>query len=260
MKKTRKIFVGIIAFLLVLSLSFVYASNFSFTLSSDKTTLKPGDTVKISLNISDIDVGESGINTIEAVLDYDEEVFEQVIPTNFAGQNNWSITYNNEEGENKGKFVAVIVQEGVTSDQTIGTLTLKVKEKIEDISTKVTFKDIKTNDGTDEVTVQNQTITLNVENPVVEEPEEPVQQPEQPSEEEEENKPNNEENGNENQNNNQNPSTNNQQKPTNQQENLKPGKLPQTGETAYIAVGISVLIIIIAIIAYKRLKNMKDIK
>lgn len=258
MEKTRKIIVGIIVLLLVLSLGCIYASSFNFTLSSDKTTLKPGDTVKISLNISNIDVGQSGINTIEAVLDYDEDVFEQVIPTNFAGLNNWSITYNNEEGENKGKFVAVIVQEGVTSNQSIGTLTLKVKEGIEDVSTKVTFRDIKTNDGTDEVTVQNQTVTLNIQNPVIEEP---IQEPDQPSNEED-NRPTNEadENGNQNQNNNQNPNTNNQQKPVNQQENLSPGILPQTGETAYIAIGISIIIILVAIIAYKRFKNMKDIK
>ena len=229
MKKIRNIFLIIVLMSIIGIFNVAYASSFNFNTSASASTLKPGDTVVISLNISNIDVGESGINTIEAVLEYDENVFEPVLPTNFAGLNNWSITYNNEEGENKGKFVAVIVQEGVTEDQAIGNLTLKVKYEVEDQSTNVTFKNIKTNDGENEITNTDKIVTLNIEKPVVEEPEEPQ--------------------------------TNIiNQDDIKEEENLSPNRLPQTGEYTFIIIGIVLAALIIGIIAYTSYKKIKNVK
>ena len=228
MKKIRNIFLIIVLMSIIGIFNVAYASSFNFNTSASASTLKPGDTVVISLNVSNIDVGESGINTIEAVLEYDENVFEPVLPTNFAGLNNWSITYNNEEGENKGKFVAVIVQEGVTEDQAIGNLTLKVKSEVEDQSTNVTFKNIKTNDGENEITNTDKIVTLNIENPVVEEPEEPQ--------------------------------TNIINQDDIKEENLSPNRLPQTGEYTFIIIGIVLAALIIGIIAYTSYKKIKNVK
>lgn len=228
MKKIKNIFLIIALMSIIGIFNVAYASSFNFNTSASASTLKPGDTVVISLNVSNIDVGESGINTIEAVLEYDENVFEPVLPTNFAGLNNWSITYNNEEGENKGKFVAVIVQEGVTEDQAIGNLTLKVKSEVEDQSTNVTFKNIKTNDGENEITNTDKIVTLNIENPVVEEPEEPQ--------------------------------TNIINQDDIKEENLSPNRLPQTGEYTFIIIGIVLAALIIGIIAYTSYKKIKNVK
>ncbi len=229
MKKLKRLFI-LIALISILGMTnFVYASSFNFTTNASSTTLKPGDTVVIGLNISNIDAGESGINTIEAVLEYDENVFEPVLSTNFAGLNNWSITYNDEEGENKGKFVAVIVQEGITEDQAIGNLTLKVKSDVNVDSTNVTFSNIKSNDGVEEITSPNQVISLNIDRPVVEEPEEPI--------------------------------TNTVNENTiDEEENLSPNDIPQTGENTYIIIGIVLAAIVVGIIAYVGYKKIKDIK
>ena len=229
MKKLKRLFI-LIALISILGMTnFVYASSFNFTTNASSTTLKPGDTVVIGLNISNIDAGESGINTIEAVLEYDENVFEPVLSTNFAGLNNWSITYNDEEGENKGKFVAVIVQEGITEDQAIGNLTLKVKSDVNVDSTNVTFSNIKSNDGVEEITSPNQVISLNIDRPVVEEPEEPI--------------------------------TNTVNENTiDEEENLSPNDIPQTGENTYIIIGIVLAAIVVGIIAYAGYKKIKDIK
>ena len=229
MKKLKRLFI-LIALISILGMTnFVYASSFNFTTNASSTTLKPGDTVVIGLNISNIDAGESGINTIEAVLEYDENVFEPVLSTNFAGLNNWSITYNDEEGENKGKFVAVIVQEGITEDQVIGNLTLKVKSDVNVDSTNVTFSNIKSNDGVEEITSPNQVISLNIDRPVVEEPEEPI--------------------------------TNTVNENTiDEEENLSPNDIPQTGENTYIIIGIVLVAFVVGIIAYVGYKKIKDIK
>lgn len=232
MKKLKKLFLLIVLISILGMTNFVYASSFKFTINASSNTLKPGDTVVIGLNISNIDAGESGINTIEAVLEYDENVFEPVLSTNFAGLNNWSITYNNEEGENKGKFVAVIVQEGVKEDQTIGNLTLKVKSDVNLESTNVTFSDIKSNDGVEEITNPDQVISLKIDRPVTEKPEEPEE-----------------------------PTTNtvNEDK-LDKEENKSPNNIPQTGENTYIIIGIVLVAVVVGIIAYTGYKKMKDIK
>ena len=164
MKKLVSIF-AIIVVVLMFSIGNVQAAGFSFLTKANATTVKPGDTVTIDLSVADIDAGELGINTIEAVLEYDKNVFEAVSPTDFAGLNNWSITYNNESGENEGKFVAVIVQDGVTENQSIGKLTLKVKSGVKDQTTNVVFKGIKTNDGTNEIPTTDKTVSIKIDSP-----------------------------------------------------------------------------------------------
>ena len=226
MKKIKQVFLLIIFVGILMFDNCVNASSFNFIASTDATSIEPGDTVKIEFSVSNIDAGETGINTIEAVLEYDETIFEPVTSSDFSGLNNWSITYNGEEGENKGKFIAVIVQDGVTEDQAIGTLTLRAKTDITDQTTDITIKDIKTNDGTEEITTQNQVISMNIKNPVVEDP---------------------------------NGETNNQPSNTigqtsnantvGKDESLSPNILPAAG-SSYLLAGIVLFMVVMGIIAY----------
>lgn len=221
MKKISKIAL-LILLIMFFSIGNVHAAGFSFLTSASASTVKPGDTVTIDLSVADIDAGELGINTIEAVLEYDKDVFEAVMPTDFAGLNNWSITYNNESGENEGKFVAVIVQDGVTENQNIGRLTLKVKEGVEDQTTNVVFKGIKTNDGTTEIPTADKTVSIKIESP------EPVA-PQEPQVE----------------------------KPV---DTTSPKPIPQTGETTFIIIGICLVAIVAGIISYTLYRKYRGIK
>lgn len=222
MKKISRILVLFILILL-LCIGTVKALGFNFTATPSTTTVEPGETVTINFNISNIDAGELGINTIEAFLDYDKNVFETVSSSDFAGANNWSITYNGESGENEGKFVAVILQDGVTENQSIGSITLKVKDSALSGQTQVTLTGIKTNDGTTEIPSADQTIKINVASPepVVDEPE-PEPEPEKPT--------------------------------------TSPDPIPQTGENAFIIIIVSLGVLAIATISFIMYRKMKDIK
>lgn len=239
MKRLTRIIIFLIVILLF-SVSYVQASSFNFQATASATTVKPGDTITISLGVADIDAGELGINAIEAVLDYDENVFEPVTSESFTGQNNWSITYNDESGENQGKFVAVIVQDGVTEDQQIATITLKVKEGIENQSTAIVFNNIKTNDGTTEIPSADRTININIETPVPEEPEEPQEpvvpeEPQEPTEPEEPVQP---------------------VEPEQPDNTESPNKIPQTGENEYVIIAL-IVVIAMSLISYLLYKKTK---
>lgn len=162
MRKTIKIGVIILILMVFLMPVYVQADSFKFNATADKTQVQPGEEVVITLNLSDIDAGELGINTVEAKLSYDTNIFEEVTQEDFKSLNNWSLTYNGEETEQKGKILGVIIASGVTEDQTIGTITLKVKEGVEYQTTTVKLTNIATNNGTDIINEEDKSISLEI--------------------------------------------------------------------------------------------------
>ena len=68
-----------------------------FTPTPSSTKLNEGEEITITLELSDIKMGQDGINTFGGKLEYDENVFEKVTSDDISSQNNWSIAYNDEE-------------------------------------------------------------------------------------------------------------------------------------------------------------------
>lgn len=137
--------------------------SFKFNVTANTSTLKPGDEVTITLGLSNINVGENGINTLQGVLSYDDAVFEKVTSSDISSQNNWTITYNDEETDRQGTFLAVILSGGVKETQTIGTIKLKVKENITAKSTQIKFTQITSSEGTTLVNETDKTISLSIQ-------------------------------------------------------------------------------------------------
>lgn len=123
----------------------VYASSFKFNVSASKTKLKPGEETIITMKISDIvDSNNLGINAVESVLEYDKNIFEVITTSNMEGKNNWTITYNQQEQN----FLVNNIISGVKEEQEIGQIKFKVKENVGKTTTKIKFKSVKSNDGT----------------------------------------------------------------------------------------------------------------
>lgn len=232
MKKVSKVLLVTI-FLIGIFTVTVNADSFKFNVKANQTSLKPGDTVEINMNISDIDAGDLGINTLEAILEYDSNVFEEVSQSNFSSKNNWSLTYNSEDTENKGKFLAVIVTTGVKENQDIGTLTLKVKNSAQNTNTTVTLKNVASNNGETLINETDKAITFKIES------------------DNNANKPNTGNPGiviEDNKNN----STQNSIK--------KDGDIPKTGlenYKIYIATGVTVVIAMVAYGVYKKIESKR---
>lgn len=225
-------FCSILAFILIFLVGNVKAVDegnlsFKFTPAPSATEVKNGDTVKIALKLSDINVGDVGINTFSFKLNYDENFFENVSITS---KNNWTITYNDEkDNEEYGKVLAILLVSGVTDDQEIGEISLKVKNNIEAKSGQVKFTEVTTNNGTSIVSETDKTVTVNIK----EEPKE------------DENDKNNE---------------GNQEKPDNNKtdpdgNNTSKDPIPQTGvsqNALIIAIVTTSLVAVVSYILYKR--------
>lgn len=228
MKKSCKIlFIVLILMVLLLPIQ-VKAASFKFTVTPSKTNVKPAETVELTLAISDIDAGEYGINTVEGILQYDTTIFEEITSTSFQSLNNWSITYNNEDTEYKGKMLAVILQDGVKENQSIGKITFKVKPGVEYTKTTIKIKNIATNDGDAIINESDKQVTLEIGT-----------------------KPQTSNNNNHQSTNNINVITNS----SSQNANMSTGTLPQTGNINYVYIIIAVLLIIFTIFAYVQYKK-----
>lgn len=167
--KAQKIFTVVILLILIIG---VLSTSVSATVkvqigAGDKKTLNEAEEVTITIKATEIDEGEDGINTFGGKLVYDETIFEKVTSANFKGQNNWSIAYNDEETDKKGTFLATI-NAGATTEQVIGTLTLKVKTKLKSTSTTVQFADLSTV-GEDTINLGKQDVNFNINGTVKEE-------------------------------------------------------------------------------------------
>ena len=124
--------------------NYSYASSFKFNAEADKTEVDPGEEVTIELNVSEIDMGEHGINVVEGYLDYDKDFFSEM---KFENVNDWNITYNNEDGERKGKFLIVKMVDGIKEPEKINKIIIKVRSDITEGEGHIRLKNIQSNDG-----------------------------------------------------------------------------------------------------------------
>ena len=218
--KMVKILMSLMLTIMILGVNVYGATNtFKASLTPGAATLKPGEEITVTVDVSDINMGENGINTLEGTIKYDSNIFESVTSSNVQSFNNWSTTYNDETSSLNGKFLAVNLTAGVKEDMKILSVKFKVKSDIkETTTTQIDFKDLTSNDGENLVNVGTKSVklTINVEN------KEPV-------------------------------------KPITPPTTEAPGKLPQTGESIVITLvlGAIVLAAIGVAIRYKKMKDIR---
>ena len=136
-----------------------------FTPTPSSTKLNEGEEITITLEFSDIKMGQDGINTFGGKLEYDENVFEKVTSDDISSQNNWSIAYNDEETAKKGTFLATI-NTGTSKNQVIGIIKLKVKTNLKSQDTEIKFTSL-SSVAEDTVKLDDQTLKFSVTGTVV---------------------------------------------------------------------------------------------
>lgn len=159
--KITKLYTIILVTMLIIGIATnVNAESLKYSATASTNELKEGESVTITLGVSDIDVNEDGIYTFGGKLIYDKEVFEEVKSENFSSQNNWSIAYNGEKTEKEGTFLATRMT-GLKEKQTIGTITLKTKTNIKSTKTEIKLIEV-SSVGEDTIKLENKVISLNV--------------------------------------------------------------------------------------------------
>ena len=136
-----------------------FASNFKFIAKADKIEVDPGEEVTVELKLSEIDMGKNGINVVEGTLEYDKDFFSEF---KFENVNDWEVTYNDEDGERKGKFLIVKMVNGIKNDEVINKIKIKVRSDISSGEGKLILKKIQSNDGGKIVDEGDRIITIKI--------------------------------------------------------------------------------------------------
>lgn len=159
MKKTLIYVITIIILLLATSAIATSKSDIvRANLTSSKEELKSGQEVVITLKFDNYNKDTKGINCFYAVLEYDKEIFEKVVQSNFKTQNNWEeLKYNQETGE-----LAVIKKAGTNKEEEIAQITLKVKEEVEPKKTDILLSSITTSEGKEDLIIENAKVQIDI--------------------------------------------------------------------------------------------------
>lgn len=161
-KKVKALVIMLVISLVLSIASVVNAFSTTGTLTSSTTKLVEGETVTISFNLSNIDAGE-GLQSMEATLDYDSNVFEALAATGVTGSNGWNVTYEPTTKRVAGELDSTAKMK---TNGTIATITLKAKSTISVNSTTVKLSEIIVSGGsvatggTGDIEVSDAMVTL----------------------------------------------------------------------------------------------------
>lgn len=144
MKNKLKSLMAMLVLVTIISLTsniHAFSANMSLTSASK---LKAGDVVVVTLKILSLDAGE-GIDGIQAALEYDKDIFEEVTEDNIEGLNKWRMNGYSEDSQ----IFTMTKSTKVNEASDILTISLKVKDNLADDveSTEITLKDIKVSGG-----------------------------------------------------------------------------------------------------------------
>ena len=169
----KSLVVILILALVLIPASLVFAEGehtFNATMLVDgasEKTIDPGDEITISFDISNIDMGEHGINTVEATLDYDPDSFEAVSSSDISSASNWSTTFNSANG----KLLCVNFSGGIKDDTDLFTLSMKAKTTLTaTAASEIKLVDVTSNDGDSLISVGTKRVGVTIDVPVQEQP------------------------------------------------------------------------------------------
>lgn len=131
-------------------------------MNTDKTEIKAGDTVTITIKIKDVGIDE-GINSIQGQLIYSKDDWEQVSVEDIKSKNNWSMTYNSENTESEGKFILINFGLGETEEQELAQITLKSKTKIIGKNSEIKLQELYTTDGERMIELEDEIVKINIQ-------------------------------------------------------------------------------------------------
>ena len=161
--KIKKSFISVILVMLIIVLSNVKVNaatgdSYVIKLNADKTTLKSGETITISLDVSDINIqsGDKGIGAYEGTISYDTNVFTNMKIT---GNDKWDTPM-----ENAGKITSV-KSDGIciSESQNLLKIELTVKDNVSAGNTTIQMKNFKASNGLETISTADTSLTVKIE-------------------------------------------------------------------------------------------------
>lgn len=179
-KKIMGIITLFILSFLILSQPVFAEVNMDAKLTVSGSELMANETLEVTFSLENFNEIKKGINAIKGTIEYDTNIFEEIVQSDFSCLNNWeSLKYNPQTKE----FIA-IRKVGTKIEENVLKITLKVKNNVEPTKTIVKIKEISTSEGKKDIFLKDSEVFLDIvreqqiiptepENPII--PDNPTQ-------------------------------------------------------------------------------------
>lgn len=138
MRKKLAIIIVMIILVAASLVTTVSASSFTATITPNRTTVAESNEVVVTIRVSNLDVGTTGINTFEGVLSYSTQIFETINADSIEGNNGWQPSYNQDNGK-----IMLYKQGFLNEDADIVQITFKTKTNVTGKTGDIKLSDIK---------------------------------------------------------------------------------------------------------------------
>lgn len=148
----KKIAVIIMMLVLVIAslITTVSAASFTATITPSQTTVAESNEVVVTIRVSNLDVGTTGINVFEGVLSYSTQIFETISADSIEGTNGWQPAYNEDTGK-----ISVYKQGFLNEDADIFQITFKTKTNVTGKTGEIKISDIKASNTGETIEAQS---------------------------------------------------------------------------------------------------------
>ena len=157
----KKKIMGIITLLITsifIGIQPVLAQTIDAKLNTNVTELKANESVEITLSLDNFHDIKKGINAIIGTLEYDKSIFEEIVQSDFACQNNWEeLKFNPQNGE-----IVAIRKVGTLVGENVVTITLKVKNNVASAKTLIKVTNLTTSEGKKDIYLKDAEVALNI--------------------------------------------------------------------------------------------------
>lgn len=135
-KKFLKVAI-IIMMLVITYATIVSALSLTVTMETNNTTVAESTEFTVTVKVSNLDVGQNGINSINGTLKYDTAIFENISESSIEGVNGWTAKYAGDSGK-----ITLSKQTFVKTEEDVFNITLKTKAGVSGKEGLVELKDI----------------------------------------------------------------------------------------------------------------------
>ena len=155
-KKFLKISIVTMMLILVYS-TIVNALSFTATMTPSSTTVAESTEFTIAIKVSNLDVGQNGINSLSGYLKYDTSIFEVISDSSIEGLNSWSPTFNSENGK-----ITLTKTTFVKSEESVFQITFKTKSGVSGKTGTISYTNIVASNSEQEISAADISTTITV--------------------------------------------------------------------------------------------------
>lgn len=147
----------IMVLVMCLTMQIVNATSLTVTMKPSSSSVKEAAEFTVKVSVSNLDVGDNGINSLTGTLKYDEEVFEKIDESSVEGLNKWSASFDEESGK-----VELKKNTFVKTSQDVFQIVFKAKSGVVGKSGSISFSDVKASNSEENISASDISVSISI--------------------------------------------------------------------------------------------------